>query len=81
MQELYESAARTMALRGIGPAAMGGRISILRWIRTHPSTWYVAVGSGAFGRRLTVERHGKLFLMIMRLIRLELLRLTRITRR
>ncbi len=46
MQELYESAARSMALRGIGPAAMGGRISDIKVDPNHPSTWYVAVGSG-----------------------------------
>ena len=39
MQELYESAARSMALRGIGPAAMGGRISALKVDPNHPSTW------------------------------------------
>ena len=46
MQELYESAAHSMVLRGIGPAAMGGRISDIKVDPNHPSTWYVAVGSG-----------------------------------
>ena len=46
MQELYESAAHSMALREIGPAAMGGRISDIKVDPNNPSTWYVAVGSG-----------------------------------
>jgi len=46
MQELYESAARSMELRAIGPSAMGGRISDIKVDPNHPSTWYVAVGSG-----------------------------------
>jgi len=46
MQELYESAIRSMELRAIGPSAMGGRISDIKVDPNHPSTWYVAVGSG-----------------------------------
>ena len=43
---LIAEAARGLALRGIGPALMGGRIAD---IAVHPddaTTWYVAVGSG-----------------------------------
>ena len=46
MQELYESVAHSMALREIGPAAMGGRISDIKVDPNDLSTWYVAVGSG-----------------------------------
>ncbi|MEC8141612.1 MAG: glycosyl hydrolase, partial [Bacteroidota bacterium] len=46
MQEFYESAARIMALREIGPAAMGGRISDIKVDPNDLSTWYLAVGSG-----------------------------------
>jgi len=35
-----------MALRGIGPAYMSGRIADIAVDQTDPSTWYVAVGSG-----------------------------------
>jgi len=35
-----------LQLRGIGPALMGGRIADIAVSPTHPSTWYVAAGSG-----------------------------------
>ena len=35
-----------LQLRGIGPALMGGRIADIAISPTHPSTWYVAAGSG-----------------------------------
>ncbi|WP_258807581.1 VPS10 domain-containing protein [Pseudidiomarina sp. CB1] len=37
---------KTMALRGIGPAYMSGRIADIAVDQTNPSTWYTAVGSG-----------------------------------
>ncbi len=40
------TAAAALQLRGIGPAAMGGRIADVAVHPTDPSTWYVAVGSG-----------------------------------
>ena len=46
IQELYESAASSIPLRGIGPAAMGGRISDIKVDPNDLSTWYVAAGSG-----------------------------------
>jgi len=39
-------AANGFQLRGIGPALMGGRIADIAIHPTHPSTWYVAAGSG-----------------------------------
>jgi len=39
-------AANGLQLRGIGPALMGGRIADIAISPTHPSTWYVAAGSG-----------------------------------
>ncbi len=39
-------AARGLALRGIGPALMGGRIADIAIHPGDPSTWYLAVGSG-----------------------------------
>ena len=39
MQEFYESAAHSMALREIGPAAMGGRISDIKVDPNDLSTW------------------------------------------
>jgi len=39
-------AANNLQLRGIGPALMGGRIADIAISPTHPSTWYVAAGSG-----------------------------------
>ena len=35
-----------LALRGIGPALMSGRIADVVIDPSDPSTWYVAVGSG-----------------------------------
>jgi photosystem II stability/assembly factor-like uncharacterized protein len=39
-------AARSLQLRSIGPALMGGRIADIAVSPTDPSTWYVAAGSG-----------------------------------
>ena len=39
-------AASALELRGIGPAAMGGRISDIAVHPTDPRTWYIGVGSG-----------------------------------
>ncbi|MEL7530313.1 MAG: glycosyl hydrolase [Bacteroidota bacterium] len=39
-------AAQNLTLRAIGPAVMGGRISDIAVHPEHPSTWYVAAGSG-----------------------------------
>ena len=39
-------AANGLQLRGIGPALMGGRIADIAISPSHPSTWYVAAGSG-----------------------------------
>jgi len=39
-------AATAMALRGIGPAVMGGRIAHVAVSPRDPGTWFVAVGSG-----------------------------------
>jgi len=39
-------AADGLTLRGIGPALMGGRIADIAVSPDHPSTWYVAAGSG-----------------------------------
>ena len=44
--DLVAQAARGLALRGIGPALMGGRIADIAVHPHDPSTWYVAVGSG-----------------------------------
>ncbi len=35
-----------LSMRGIGPALMGGRIADIAVSPHHPSTWYVAAGSG-----------------------------------
>ena len=43
---LIAEAARGLALRGIGPALMGGRIADIAVHPDDPATWYVAVGSG-----------------------------------
>ncbi|MDE2973469.1 MAG: glycosyl hydrolase [Gemmatimonadota bacterium] len=43
---LVAEAARGLALRGIGPALMGGRIADIAVHPGDPATWYVAVGSG-----------------------------------
>ena len=43
---LISKAAQGLALRGIGPALMGGRIADIAVHPGDPSTWYVAVGSG-----------------------------------
>jgi len=45
-ENLYQEAAKSLALRSIGPSTMGGRISDIKVDPNHPSTWYVAVGSG-----------------------------------
>ena len=39
-------AAQGLALRGIGPALMGGRIADIAVHSDDPTTWYIAVGSG-----------------------------------
>ena len=44
--DLIAEAARGLALRGIGPALMGGRIADIAVHPDDPTTWYVAVGSG-----------------------------------
>lgn len=41
-----EKASNGLKLRGIGPSVMGGRISDIAVHPEHPSTWYVAAGSG-----------------------------------
>ena len=43
---LIREAAHGLALRGIGPALMGGRIADIAIHPTDPTTWYLAVGSG-----------------------------------
>ena len=45
LKEVSE-AVKGLKLRSIGPALMGGRIADIAVSPTHPSTWYVAVGSG-----------------------------------
>ncbi len=42
----FSQAASGIALRGIGPAVMGGRIADIVVSPVAPSTWFVAVGSG-----------------------------------
>jgi photosystem II stability/assembly factor-like uncharacterized protein len=44
--EAVTKAARGLKLRSIGPALMGGRIADIAVSPHHPSTWYVAAGSG-----------------------------------
>jgi len=41
-----EEAAEGLALRGIGPAMMGGRIADIAIHPEHDALWYIAVGSG-----------------------------------
>ena len=43
---LIAEAAHGLALRGIGPALMGGRIADIAVHPADPATWYLAVGSG-----------------------------------
>lgn len=43
---LISHAAQGLALRGIGPALMGGRIADIAVHPEDPATWYLAVGSG-----------------------------------
>ncbi len=43
---LVAEATRGLALRGIGPALMGGRIADIAVHPRDPATWYIAVGSG-----------------------------------
>ena len=43
---IIHEAAQGLALRGIGPALMGGRIADIAVHPGDPATWYVAVGSG-----------------------------------
>ena len=43
---LIHEATQGLALRGIGPALMGGRIADIAIHPTDPTTWYLAVGSG-----------------------------------
>ena len=43
---LIHEAAQGLALRGIGPALMGGRIADIAIHPADPTTWYIAVGSG-----------------------------------
>ncbi len=43
---LITQATRGLALRGIGPALMGGRIADIAVHPGDPTTWYIAVGSG-----------------------------------
>ena len=45
-KEAISKAANGLSLRGIGPALMGGRIADITVSPSHPSTWYVAAGSG-----------------------------------
>ena len=45
-KETIAKAANGLEIRGIGPALMGGRIADIAVSPTHPSTWYVAAGSG-----------------------------------
>lgn len=44
--EALQKAASSLQLREIGPALMGGRIADVAVSKHHPSTWYVAAGSG-----------------------------------
>ena len=43
---IIHEAAQGLALRGIGPALMGGRIADIAVHPDDPTTWYIAVGSG-----------------------------------
>ncbi len=43
---LISQASQGLALRGIGPALMGGRIADIAVHPDDPTTWYIAVGSG-----------------------------------
>src|SRR5207249_3474291 len=43
---ITEKTLQGLALRGIGPALMGGRIVDIAVSLRHRSTWYIAVGSG-----------------------------------
>lgn len=44
--QALQKAASSLQLREIGPALMGGRIADVAVSKHHPSTWYVAAGSG-----------------------------------
>ena len=50
--ERMRDAAGGLALRGIGPAVMGGRIADIAVHPRDPSAWYVAVGSGGLWKTL-----------------------------
>ena len=43
---IISQASQGLALRGIGPALMGGRIADIAVHPDDPTTWYIAVGSG-----------------------------------
>ena len=45
-ESITEKTLQGLALRGIGPALMGGRIVDIAVSLRHRSTWYIAVGSG-----------------------------------
>jgi len=47
---MSEKTFKGLAMRGIGPALMSGRIADLAVHPADPSTWYVAVGSGGLWR-------------------------------
>lgn len=45
-KDQLQKAASSFQLREVGPALMGGRIADVAVSKQHPSTWYVAAGSG-----------------------------------
>ena len=67
-QEAMAQAVEGLSLRSIGPALMGGRIAHIAVSATDASTWYIAAGSGGYGKPLTGASPGPQFLMIRLLI-------------